>query len=407
MSRKFETTVIHTIGQPGGSMPTGGAARAGSQRSGGVTVEQARAVYWQQFRRRLDKATSVRPKDLDKMKMFKVDYIMALAMAIIAAGTIKADDIEDALSAIPPSGRGRGDGFTKTLHRCEGTRVIKKTVPQDNQDLVAAVTALMAAIDASIPDDGGNSRDRRDLAQYLLQSNFISLPERYFAAWFLSGGGWVPLADIETFLFDLDQLTSLKKNAWVKFGGRETVGGQEIMHVTLVMPNTPENTPDETLVKALAECDVKEREVDPKGYVIVNKMKKTVLMTDEKMTEKFKNVMNLMCAGTVALTKVRTVMRCPERALIKGADSIMYLKVPILKSGASSITVEYEFGNSERNRPNQKIRVNRERPVVSAAQKEEWDDADEPVKDYRKYHETVMHDIASIVQQMVARMNAA
>lgn len=401
---KFDTTVIHTMAQPAGSMVTGGSARAGSQRRGGITVEQSREVFWRQFSRRLAKAKAVRPDGLDNLSMFKVEYILALAVAILSAGVLEEKNIEAAFDAIPPTASGKGGRFTKTLHKCEGTRVIKKTVPQDNDDLLAAMDAIMKVLEASIKGDK-TSAERRELAQFMLQSNYISDPERYFAAFFMSNGGWVSLKDVETYLFDLDQLTSLKDGSWIKFGGREVVGGQEVLHVTLV-----QGKPGAALMKALAECDAKEREVDPKGYVIVNQIKKPTLMSDEAMTKAAANTINMMCAGTVALTKVKTVMRCTQRSLLgDDAARILYLRVPILKSGASSVTVEYEFADAKLNRPNQKIRVQRQRPVVSAAEQDAWKDEDEkaPAKDYRKFYEMVMHDVASIVQQMVARMNAA
>jgi len=400
---KFDTTVIHTMAQPAGSMVTGGSARTGSQRRGGITVEQSREVFWRQFSRRLKLAQKSHPQNYGRMKMFKVEYIMALATAIVSAGALEEKNIDDAFNAIPPASSSRGGEFTKTLHKCEGTRVIRKTVPQDNKDLSDAMDGIMKVIDDSIKGSSKVAEDRRKLAQFMLQSNYISDPERYFAAFLMSNGGWVSLQDVETYLFDLDQLTSLQKGSWVKFGGREAVGGQEIMHVTLV-----NGKPSDDLIKTLAECDAKEREVDPNGYVIVNQIKKPALMTDQAMTAAAANTINIMSAGTVALTKVKTVMRCTQRSLLgeKDATRILYFKVPILKSGTNSITVEYEFAKSELNRPNQKIQVRRERPVVSALEQDEWVDDDADAKDYRKFYETVIHDVASIAQQMVARMNA-
>lgn len=399
----FDTTVIHTMAQPAGSMVTGGSARTGSQRRGGITVEQSREVFWRQFSRRLKRAYGSQPNNLGRLKMFKIEYIMALVTAIVSAAALDEQNIDDAFNAIPPTASSQGGEFTKTLHKCEGTRVIRKTVPQDNKDLTDAMAAIMGVIDAAITGKTKVADDRRKLVQFMLQSNYISDPERYFASFLISNGGWVSLRDVETYLFDLDQLTSLQKGSWVKFGGREVVGGQEIMHVTLV-----NGKPTPALMKTLAECDAKEREVDPNGYVIVNQIKKPALMTDQAMSAAAANTLNIMCAGTVALTKVKTVMRCTQRSLLGEEDAkrVLYFKVPILKSGANSVTVEYEFAKGELNRPNQKIQVQRERPVVSASEQEEWLDNDADAKDYRKFYETVIHDVASIAQQMVARMNA-
>lgn len=414
---QFETTVIHAMGPQGAEMETGGAARASSHRQGGLETEQRRAVWWQQFERRVKTVTRSLPNIPAKITpgkglgYFKVDYILALVMAVITAMAINKHKIEDALNAIPPSkGSGR-DGFTKVLHECKGTQVIRRTVPRIDAALVEAAKAMMGVIKGSL-DDG----PRQDLAQYLLQSNYISLPERYFAAWVVSNGGWVPLGDIETLLFDRDQLTSLKKSAWVKFGGRETINGKEVLHMTLLSTDGLDADRVSALAKKLNEADAKEREVDSRGYVIVNKMKKTVLMTEEDLTTHASNVMNLMCAGTLALTKVNTVIpraRSVDRDLISAdpeeARRVMYFRVPILKSGSDSVDVAYEFGYPEHNRPGQKIKVRRDRPVFSAKEREEledFDETDDEPRDYKKYLTTVMHDVASIAQQMVARMNA-